>query len=134
MDRVADFLLDVDLPVVFRPFHENTGAFFWWGTKSSTPAQYKAAWNYTTDYIVKTRHVHNLLLAYAPSKPGQTAASWELAYGSGPGSTYPGDDRVDIPCFVSTPTIHIALLLIRASFQAQTNRLTSLPERVLCVP
>ena len=27
MDRVADFFLEIDIPAIFRPFHENTGAF-----------------------------------------------------------------------------------------------------------
>jgi mannan endo-1,4-beta-mannosidase len=99
MDNVADFFLDVNIPAIFRPFHENTGAWFWWGTNSSTPEQYRAAWNYTTDYIIKTREVHNILLAYAPSKPTQSAAVWDLAYGGSATSAYPGDDRVDITCF-----------------------------------
>jgi mannan endo-1,4-beta-mannosidase len=100
MDNVADFFLAVDVPAaIFRPFHENTGAWFWWGTNASTPEQYRAAWNYTTDYIVKTRGVHTILLAYAPSKPTQSKATWDLAYGDGAGSLYPGDDRVDIACF-----------------------------------
>ena len=99
MDNVADFFHTIGVPAIFRPFHENTGGWFWWGSASATPEQYRAAWNYTCDYIVQTRGVHNILLAFAPSKPTQSPESWQLAYGDGPGSTYPGDDRVDIACF-----------------------------------
>ena len=93
MDRVAKFFLDVGAPAIFRPFHENTGGWFWWGKAAATPRQYRAAWNYTADYL-QSKGVHSLLYAYAPSKPATTNA-WELAFTE----AYPGDDRVDIECF-----------------------------------
>ena len=45
------------------------------------------------------QHVYYTVHRYAPSKPTQTAAVWDLAYGDSANSTYPGDDRVDIACF-----------------------------------
>ena len=55
MDRIVDFLHAVGLSTshaaIFRPFHEATGDWFWWGTKASTPGQYQAAWKYTVGYL-----------------------------------------------------------------------------------
>ena len=31
LDMIADFAGRVDGPVMFRPFHEATGSWFWWG-------------------------------------------------------------------------------------------------------
>jgi hypothetical protein len=101
LDKIAVFFLEVEslgVPALFRPFHENTGGWFWWGVKSATPAQYKAAWNYTVA-VLQSKGVHSLLYAYAPSKPSQTSASWAQAYGHGAESYYPGDSLVDIACF-----------------------------------
>lgn len=90
LDEMADYFqsLEVDgvkVPIIFRPFHENTGDWFWWGAKHCTPEEYKAAWRYTVDYL-RGKGVHNLLMAYSPSKPSR--------YGYE--ERYPGDDYVDI--------------------------------------
>ena len=75
--------------VIFRPFHEMTGAWFWWGSAAATPAQYIAAWQYTREYLVTTRGVDNLLFAWSPSTPSDHAG-WR--------NLYPGDGSVDIVC------------------------------------
>ncbi|MCO6498013.1 MAG: hypothetical protein J5I50_10150 [Chitinophagaceae bacterium] len=93
LDELADFFLSLEeegeqIPVIFRPFHENTGGWFWWGKASCSPNQFKELWQMTIDYLRKTRNVHNLLIAYSPSRPSEL-----------PGeaiSRYPGDDYVDI--------------------------------------
>ena len=97
MDRIADWLVQVGLTqAIFRPFHENTGNWFWWGASACTPAQYRAAWKYTTSYL-RGKGVHSLVYAYSPSKP---SIDWNRAYGDDPAtSRYPGDDEVDIVCF-----------------------------------
>ena len=43
------------VPVVFRLFHENSGFWFWWGTKHATGAEFKAAWKYTVEYLRDTK-------------------------------------------------------------------------------
>ena len=100
MDRIIDFLHAVGLSTshaaIFRPFHEATGDWFWWGTKASTPGQYQAAWKYTVGYL-RGKGAHSLLYAYSPSKP---TIHWEIAFGDNSmASRYPGDDEVDIACF-----------------------------------
>lgn len=93
LDKIADFLnnLSVDgikVPVIFRPFHENTGAWFWWGKGNCSPDEFKALWQLTVDYLRNDRGVHNMLLAYSPSKISESEALAKLMY--------PGDRYVDI--------------------------------------
>jgi mannan endo-1,4-beta-mannosidase len=93
LDEVAKFfngitVEGVKVPIIFRPFHENTGAWFWWGSKSCTDAEYIQLWRMTVDYLRNEKDVHNLLLAYSPSKPTETMEMTK--------ARYPGDDYVDI--------------------------------------
>ena len=102
MKSIAAFVRAVqkDLPFVFRPFHECTGGWFWWGARASTPAQYRAAFNYTVSYLRENAGLRTMLIAYAPSKPAATPASAEAAFGVDPAtSRYPGDSLVDVACF-----------------------------------
>ncbi|MEU4887419.1 MULTISPECIES: glycoside hydrolase family 26 protein [Streptomyces] len=75
--------------MVLRPFHENSGSWFWWGAAHASPTEYVELFRDTVEYLRDTQHVHNLLCAYSP--------------GSGYGGsddvflrTYPGDDFVDV--------------------------------------
>ena len=99
MDRIVAFFqetgLETEHAAIFRPFHEASGNWFWWGTTAATTEQFHAAWRYTTGYI--RERVHSLLYAYSPSKP---TIHWDIAYGMDKAITrYPGDDEVDIACF-----------------------------------
>lgn len=86
----AGLIVDRDgapIPVIFRPYHENNGDWFWWGTPSyCTPAEFKELWRYTVDYI-KSKGVNNFLYAYSPN-----AEFTREKYLEG----YPGDDYVDV--------------------------------------
>jgi mannan endo-1,4-beta-mannosidase len=101
LDRVAGFFLDLKddngnpIPVVFRMYHEHTGAWFWWGSKQCTPEEYKQLWIMTVGYLRDKKNVHNLLYAYSPSETGDEAEFLER---------YPGDEYVDMvgyDCYVS---------------------------------
>jgi mannan endo-1,4-beta-mannosidase len=51
LDLVADVCKGVaPTPVLFRPFHENY-LRNWWGSPYCTPAEFKAGWQYTVDYL-----------------------------------------------------------------------------------
>lgn len=95
LDMVADFanhLKDEQgnaIPVVFRPFHENNGSWFWWGAAFTTPAQYKELFRYTVEYLRDKKNVRNFLYAFSPGSPFNNDESKYLL-------TYPGDDYVDI--------------------------------------
>lgn len=92
MDKLADFMKSLKdaqgdcIPVVFRPYHENTGGAFWWGALSCQPEDYKRLWQWTAEYMF-TSGVHNMLYAYS------TDIFWsEEEYML----RYPGDEWVDI--------------------------------------
>ena len=94
IDRVADFLnsletpYGVKVPVLFRPWHEHTGSWFWWGQDLCTADQYKALWQMTIQRL-KEREVVNALYAYSP---GTEADGDETKYLE----RYPGDDIIDL--------------------------------------
>jgi len=57
IDSVAVFLnslvtpYGVKVPVIFRPWHEHNGSWFWWGQDLCTTEQYKALWQMTVDRL-----------------------------------------------------------------------------------
>lgn len=79
----------VPVPVIFRPYHEHTGAWFWWGEKYATPDEYRALWRFTVEYLRDTKGLHNLLYAYSPNSLSEFPREHYWAY-------YPGDDYVDV--------------------------------------
>jgi mannan endo-1,4-beta-mannosidase len=92
LDDIASFFnnLQIDgvhVPVIWRPLHENTGSWFWWGNTHCTPVEFQQLWQYTFDYMTHTQSVHNLLWAYSPSKPSSESHYLER---------YPTDPYVDL--------------------------------------
>lgn len=75
------------MPIVFRPFHEHTGSWFWWGEAFCTSEEYVALWQYTIEYLRNQNGLTNWLIAYSSS-----AIKSEADYLA----RYPGDDHVDI--------------------------------------
>ena len=75
LDTVADFFRglrardrsgrEVLVPVVFRPYHEMSGSWFWWGGRHRTAEEFVALWRFTVEYLRDERGVHNLLWAYS---------------------------------------------------------------------
>ena len=69
LDKAAIFFLSLkdkngkNIPILFRPFHELTGGWFWWGKGNCTPEEFKTAWKFTFDYLQK-KGVHNLIYVY----------------------------------------------------------------------
>jgi mannan endo-1,4-beta-mannosidase len=81
LDKVAallQLLKDEDIPVLWRPLHEASGGWFWWG--ASGPAACIALWEYMYDYLTNTKRLDNLIWVWN----GQNAA-W-----------YPNPGTVDI--------------------------------------
>jgi len=74
------------IPVIFRPFHEHTGNWFWWGKPYATPEQYRALWQIVAEEFDRAG-VDNVLFAYSPDRVNTTEEYMEY---------YPGDDVVDI--------------------------------------
>jgi len=93
LDAIAAFFLDLrdtsgaQVPVIFRPWHEHNGDWFWWGTPyHCKPEDFAALWRFTVDYLRLEKHVHNLLYAWSPNW------TWRDTYFIG----YPGDAYVDV--------------------------------------
>lgn len=78
------------IPILFRPFHENGGSWFWWGTKTCTPQQYKALWQFTVTYLRDKKQVHNLIYVFNPCDFKTEAEYLER---------YPGDRFADVLSF-----------------------------------
>ncbi len=95
LDRAADFLLSLTddrgepIPVIFRPYHEMSGSWFWWGAKLCLTEDYKTLWRETIDHL-RSRGVHNIIVAYSMA---DYTDEEEFA------ERYPGDDYVDIVGF-----------------------------------
>lgn len=104
------------IPYIFRPFHEHSGDWFWWGIDSTEnpndgtawsgdggrlnePEDFAALYRYTVQYL-QEHGVHNLLYCICPDRsrldyegeaPGfneTLAKGWLVGY--------PGDDCVDL--------------------------------------
>ena len=91
LDLIANYgskLQDQGIPVLFRPFHENNGSWFWWGAAYCDSAAYKNLYKYTVDYLRDVKNIHNFLYVYSPGGPFES----EDAYLD----RYPGDNYVDI--------------------------------------
>lgn len=77
------------IPVVFRPWHENAGSWFWWGASFGSPGEYKELFRYTVEYLRDVKGVSNFLYAFSPGGGFGGDADLYLR-------TYPGDAFVDV--------------------------------------
>jgi mannan endo-1,4-beta-mannosidase len=71
-------LRDAGVPVLWRPLHEASGGWFWWGAKG--PDAYKKLWYYLYDQLTNKYQCSNLIWVWNGQDP-----DW-----------YPGDDYVDV--------------------------------------
>ena len=76
------------IPIIFRPFHEFDGGWFWWGAPYASAQEFKSLWKFTVEYLRDELEVHNILYAYAPDNSYSTATTYL--------QRYPGDEYVDI--------------------------------------
>ncbi|SFL38726.1 glycoside hydrolase family 26 protein [Proteiniphilum acetatigenes] len=72
LDRFADFALNLKgadgklIPVIFRPYHEHTQNWSWWGRSCATQSEFIDLWRFTVNYLRDIRGVHNLIYAISP--------------------------------------------------------------------
>ena len=62
MDVIADILQrfqDENIPILWRPFHESYGTWFWWGAKGAEVA--RDLYRLMFDYYTGEKNLHNLL-------------------------------------------------------------------------
>lgn len=81
MDVMAGILrpfCDKQIPILWRPFHEGEGTWFWWSAKGAEPL--KKLWRLMYDRFTNVHKLNNLIWVWnSPAPEG-----------------YPGDDVVDI--------------------------------------
>lgn len=93
MDNLAEFLLSLKddnnnlIPIIFRPFHEHTGSWFWWGEDLCSSEDYIELWRITVDYLTE-KGLNNILYAYSSAGNFDSAEKFL--------EKYPGDDIIDI--------------------------------------
>ena len=84
LDRTAEQLAiirDANVPVLWTPFHELNGNWFWWGKEG--PEQFKRLWRFMFEYFSEQKGLTNLI--------------WVLGYTGQPdGDWFPGEEYVDI--------------------------------------
>ncbi|WP_187274113.1 glycosyl hydrolase [Paenibacillus sp. N3.4] len=87
LDKAALYLgqlRDAGVPVLWRPYHEMNGDWFWWGKKSN----FTALWNIMYDRFVRVHQLNNLLWVWSPNAPNASSDAYN--------ATYPGDGKVDV--------------------------------------
>lgn len=98
--RLTDFITSLrdsrgnQIPVIFRPWHESSGGWFFWGDSNCGRQDFLSLWNCTQDFINATPAGTGTLQDYivwsfSPSYGGQWTTEQYL-------SRYPGDDRVQL--------------------------------------
>lgn len=95
-------LQDAGVPVLFRPFHEMTGAF-WWGGRN--PVAFRKVWRELFDYYTNVKGLHNLVWVWSP-----LVSAKAMDY-------YPGNAFVDMtgldiyaPGVASAQSVYAALM------------------------
>lgn len=81
MDVIAEQLKkfqDADIPILWRPFHESDGDWFWWGAKG--PETARELYKLMFDYYTKVYKLNNLIWV------------WNCRLKEG----YPGDEYADV--------------------------------------
>ncbi|MGV9197451.1 MAG: glycoside hydrolase family 26 protein [Promethearchaeia archaeon] len=95
LDHVAEALgnltyQDQVIPMIFRPWHENNGGWFWWGSPYCTAEEFKKLFRFTVTYLRDTKNVHNFLYSYSPNMPLFSFTKEDYL------ARYPGDQYIDI--------------------------------------
>jgi len=76
------------VPVIFRPFHEFDGDWFWWGKPYCTTEEFKSLWRFTVSYLRDAQQVHNFIYAFSPDNRFSTEQEYL--------ERYPGNEWVDM--------------------------------------
>jgi mannan endo-1,4-beta-mannosidase len=75
-------------PMIFRPYHEFDGGWFWWGKPHCTREEFITLWRFTVSYLRDSLNVHNFIYAFSPDNKFKTEAEFL--------ERYPGDEWVDM--------------------------------------
>ncbi|MDN5765427.1 MAG: glycoside hydrolase family 26 protein [Humibacillus sp.] len=90
VDTIAAFLIqlrEARVPVLWRPYHEMNGSWFWWGGRDGD-AGYTALYRQLHERLVTGHRLDNLLWVWNANAPRADAAAYA--------GFYPGHDVVDV--------------------------------------
>lgn len=76
------------VPIIFRPFHEFDGDWFWWGKARASQEEFVSLWRFTVSYLRDSLNVHNFIYAFTPDN--KLNSEEQLL------ERYPGDPWVDM--------------------------------------
>jgi mannan endo-1,4-beta-mannosidase len=76
------------VPMLFRPYHEFDGGWFWWGKPHCTGEEFTSLWRFTVSYLRDSLNVHNFIYVFSPDAMFKTEAEYL--------ERYPGDAWVDM--------------------------------------
>ena len=134
LKEVADFaksLIGADgklVPVIFRPFHEFDGDWFWWGKAHTTAANYKALYQFTVTYLRDSLGVHNFIYAWSPDRNYNTESDFLERY---PGDAYVdlvgADNYWDMRAGTS-PTVAAGKMKIVSDYAKKNNKVAAMTE------
>lgn len=79
------------VPMIFRPYHEFDGDWFWWGRSHCTIEEFTGLWKFTVSYLRDSLGVHNFIYAFSPDNKFNSEAQYL--------ERYPGTEWVDMVGF-----------------------------------
>ncbi len=94
VDTIATYLAalrDAGVPVLWRPYHEMNGVWFWWGDKRG-PNGYRKLYRMMHDRFVNVHHLDNLLWVWDANGPRDIPKDEAYPYAL----YYPGPEYVDV--------------------------------------
>ncbi|MDT0643757.1 glycosyl hydrolase [Zunongwangia sp. F363] len=84
-------LQQANIPVLWRPYHEMNGVWFWWGNKKG-PDGYQKLWKQLYERLVNHHKLNNLIWVWNANGPRDIPQDEAYSYKD----FYPGRDYVDI--------------------------------------
>jgi len=94
IDGIAGYLKqlqDAHVPVLWRPYHEMNGVWFWWGNRKGNDGIARL-WKMMYDRYTNHHHLNNLIWVWGANGPRDIPKDQAYAYAD----FYPGADYVDI--------------------------------------
>jgi mannan endo-1,4-beta-mannosidase len=94
LKEIAEWAVNVkgsdgkQVPMIFRPFHEFDGGWFWWGNTHCTKDEFISLWRFTVTYLRDSLEVHNFIYAFSPDNKFTSEEKFL--------ERYPGDEYVDL--------------------------------------
>jgi len=88
VDQIAAYLKqlqDAKVPVLWRPYHEMNGNWFWWGGRYEGKYTTAALYRQIFDRMVKFHKLNNLIWVWSVDRPSQPGREFDKYY---PGNQY----------------------------------------------